>query len=1044
MSGQQGAPVSSPASRSALLIRTQHLLDSVVAGDQGDVAALHLDLSGFGGLNSSVGHSAADGLLAEVSADLRAALRADDLFARGSGDEFLVVSPTGVSGAVALARRLLDAVGRPRTVGGHRVTLNACVGLAVGAPGGTQHPAAASGPLTPGGLLRDADTALGEAKRAGPGTIHPFRPGREAGSGELLDLVADLAAAPTDGTLHLHYQPIVDLRSGRTVRREALLRWEHQGRLRTPDHFLPVAESHGLMRSIGTWVLTRACRDAATWRAQGDRCGVTVNVAAAQLTHDLPGQVAAALRAHRLAPQSLSVEVTETGLLADVAVAGAVLRALSEREVQILLDDFGTGYSSLSHVARLPVSGLKLDRSFVAGLPGAPQQAVVAAVAQLGASLGLATIAEGVETEGQRRMLLDLGYTHGQGWLFGRPAPAGSIPARRGSAGTESAATGSAADGAARSASTRSAAREGCPGPDPAGEAPTQPTMVAPLPTTGELLSNLVEQSHEVILTKGLDGTIWSWNPAAEQLFGWTAAEILGRSVHLIVPPHREHEIDRILAAVARGERVERHDTERVTKDGRRVLVDLSVSPLRDAVGTVIGAAAIAHDVTAQRLAEARLEDRRQDEHRQAQLLANLVQHSHDAILTKGIDGTVWSWNPAAERLYGWTAEEIVGRKVHLIAPPERHDEIDQILAALRVGETVEHHDTERVTKDGRRVVVNLSVSPLRDAEGRVVGASAIAHDVTAERLAAAELEHRSAQEAASRHLRELGELAGTCAHDVSNSLGAILITVATLRRSLPAEQAVTEPVGPLLDQLEDVTQSTGHLVAALSHYARQERGDDPRDQRCDVDAVVAELLPVLARLAGPERHLRCLTSVGTAAVGVSRAELDTVLINLVTNAVHAIEGEGTITISTDLIAADHPALHPPLRLPSASVAAGMSLGTSAVAGGRTGLGAVRERVRSGLSGGLRIAPHVRHLVRLRVTDTGCGMDESVRERAFQPLFTTRHRSSGGSGSGLGLASVDRIVTAAGGVATLTSSPGHGTTVELVLPVLHGSRIAAD
>lgn len=430
----------------------------------------------------------------------------------------------------------------------------------------------------------------------------------------------------------------------------------------------------------------------------------------------------------------------------------------------------------------------------------------------------------------------------------------------------------------------------------------------------------------------------------------------------------------------------------------------------------------------------------------ESDLLGNLVQHSHDAILTKDLDGTVWSWNPAAEQLYGWTAEEIVGRKVHLIAPPERHEEIDQILAALRAGETVERHDTERVTKDGRRVLVNLRVSPLRDPEGRVVGASAIAHDVTAERMAAADLEHRIAQEAAVRHLRELGELAGTCAHDVNNSLGAILITTAALRRSLPTALATAEPVGPLLDQLEDVTQSTGDLVSALSRYARPEPGETRRDPRCDVDAVVAELLPVLSRLAGPERHLRCLTSVGSAAVGVSRAELDTVLINLVTNAVHAIEGEGTITISTDLIAADHPALHPPLRL--ASVAGSTALrtspgtrpgtlpGTTAVAAARSSLAEVRARGGAGLLGPSRIAPQVRRLVRLRVTDTGCGMDESVRERAFQPLFTTRHRPGGDRGSGLGLASVNRIVTAAGGVATLASAPGHGTSVELLLPVL--------
>ncbi|MGN6244221.1 MAG: EAL domain-containing protein [Motilibacteraceae bacterium] len=971
----------------------------------GHVAALHLDLSGFAALNTSLGHLAGDELLQEVELDLRASLRQDDLFARSSGDEFVVVSATGVAGAVALARRLLDAVARPRQVAGHRLTLGACVGVAVGAVGGTTHPAAADGPLTPEGLLLHADTALGQAKRGGPGTVHLFRPEGALDGGARLDLVADLAAAPEDGTLRLHYQPIVDLGTGETVRREALLRWEHEGRLLAPDHFLPLAEAHGLMRRIGTWVLTRACRDGAAWAAHGDPCGVTVNLAAAQVTPDLPGQVDAALRAGGLPAALLSVEVTETSVLADVDLATAVLDALDERGVHILLDDFGTGFSSLSHLARLPVRGIKLDRSFVAGLPGTREHAVVAAIGQIGAALSVATIAEGVETEEQRRLLLDLGYTHGQGWLFGRPAPA--------------------AEPAADVEPVRAVETTA-----------TAASPVPPLPSSSELLTNLVQHSHDAILTKGLDGTVWSWNPAAERLYGWSAAEVLGRSVHVIVPAHRHHEVDEIIDAVRRGVPRERHDAERVTKDGRRVVVNLSVSPLRDGGGRVIGAAVIAHDVTAERLAAAEVERHRQDEHRQAQLLAALVRHSHDAILTKGVDGTVWSWNPAAEQLYGWTAAEIVGQPVHLIAPPERHAEIDQILAAVRDGRPVERHDTERVTKDGRRVLVNLSVSPLLDPDGRVIGASAVARDVTAERLAAAEVEHRTAQETATRHLRELAELAGTVAHDVSNSLGAILMTTAALRRSLPAGLAAVEPVAPLLDQLEDVTESTGDLVSALSRYAQEEERDA---HRCDVDAVVGDLVPVLARLAGGGRHLRCLTSVGTATVGVSRAELDTVLINLVTNAVHAIEGEGTITISTDLVAADHPALHPPVHLPAARAAGGTTVG-----GGRSALAAVRAGGGPGAVGQSRFAPHVRRLVRLRVTDSGCGMDESVRRRAFQPLFTTRHRGSGGTGSGLGLASVSRIVTAAGGFASLTSSPGHGTSVELLLPVLDDDQRPRD
>ncbi|MGN6258671.1 MAG: putative bifunctional diguanylate cyclase/phosphodiesterase [Solirubrobacterales bacterium] len=417
--------------REALLGDSRLLVDTVAgrgahaddAHPAGHVAALHLDLSGFAALNTSLGHLAGDELLQEVELDLRASLRQDDLFARSSGDEFVVVSATGVAGAVALARRLLDAVARPRQVAGHRLTLGACVGVAVGAVGGTTHPAAADGPLTPEGLLLHADTALGQAKRGGPGTVHLFRPEGALDGGARLDLVADLAAAPEDGTLRLHYQPIVDLGTGETVRREALLRWEHEGRLLAPDHFLPLAEAHGLMRRIGTWVLTRACRDGAAWAAHGDPCGVTVNLAAAQVTPDLPGQVDAALRAGGLPAALLSVEVTETSVLADVDLATAVLDALDERGVHILLDDFGTGFSSFAYLKELPVQHLKLDIEFIRNLPSSPvDQKLVQAMVQFAKAFGQETVAEGIEDAETLSMVRAFEVDYAQGFHIGEPA----------------------------------------------------------------------------------------------------------------------------------------------------------------------------------------------------------------------------------------------------------------------------------------------------------------------------------------------------------------------------------------------------------------------------------------------------------------------------------------------------------------------------------------------------------------------------------------------------------------------------------------------
>ncbi|HZZ93928.1 MAG TPA: PAS domain-containing sensor histidine kinase [Usitatibacter sp.] len=237
------------------------------------------------------------------------------------------------------------------------------------------------------------------------------------------------------------------------------------------------------------------------------------------------------------------------------------------------------------------------------------------------------------------------------------------------------------------------------------------------------VLAAIVESSDDAIISKSLDGTITSWNKAAERLYGWKPAEIVGRSVLTIVPPELHDEEHQILRRLRAGERIDHFRTQRLAKDGRRVDVALTISPIRDGSGAIVGASKVARDVSRERDAE-----------RTRAILAAVVQSSDDAIVSKDLRGIVMSWNPAAERMFGWKSEEMIGRSILTIIPPELRHEEDTILGNVRAGRRMEHYETVRVAKDGQRVHVSLTVSPLRDGTGRVVGASKVARDVTQQR----------------------------------------------------------------------------------------------------------------------------------------------------------------------------------------------------------------------------------------------------------------------------------------------------------------------
>ena len=382
------------------------------------------DLDGFKVINDSLGHHLGDQLLVAVAERLRRWADADNrVAARHGGDEFvlLIEGSTGVSQVIEIARGALADVTAPINIDGQELVPSASVGI-------VERPTAASDPAD---LMRAADITMRRAKRDGPGCWAVYDDEHNTRDLTRSQLAAALPAALDNDEFVLDYQPLVGLRDGDIVGFEALLRWHHPllGTL-GPDWFIPLAEQMGIIVPLGRRVLERACRDALQWNGP-DAIGpfVSVNLAARQIQH--PGllqDVQAILARTGLPPERLQLEITESAVMGtdDVAVAG--LRRLAQTGVRVAIDDFGTGYSNLTYLRTLPVCELKLDGSFVHGLrsadhPDPVDEQIVAALVNLGHSLGLTVTAEGVETPVQADRLRLIGCDTGQGWHFGRPGP---------------------------------------------------------------------------------------------------------------------------------------------------------------------------------------------------------------------------------------------------------------------------------------------------------------------------------------------------------------------------------------------------------------------------------------------------------------------------------------------------------------------------------------------------------------------------------------------------------------------------------------------
>ncbi|HTA13063.1 MAG TPA: bifunctional diguanylate cyclase/phosphodiesterase [Solirubrobacteraceae bacterium] len=395
--------------RAEQIIRRARRLDA-------PVTALFVDIDDFKQINDRHGHDAGDAVLRQVAARLKTAMRENDTVGRLGGDEFaMLIDSVGLYTAPELvAERVLDVLRQPIGLSGEHapVSITASIGIATGRPASAED------------LMQDADLALHKAKAIGKNGYVKFESAMQIAAQDRIHLEMDLAKALELDQLFLVYQPMLDLASERVVGVEALLRWRHPvGGVIAPDVFVPIAEDNGLIVQIGRWVLDSACRQGAAWHRNGYPLNISINASACQLERpEFVEEVRAALQRHALEPTSLTIEITETVLMRKPDETAWLLGQLKALGVRIAVDDFGTGYSSLAYLRQFPVDSLKIDRTFITGLSLSREaHALTHTLIQLGKSLGLQTVAEGVEQHSQVRELQREGCNMAQGFLFARP-----------------------------------------------------------------------------------------------------------------------------------------------------------------------------------------------------------------------------------------------------------------------------------------------------------------------------------------------------------------------------------------------------------------------------------------------------------------------------------------------------------------------------------------------------------------------------------------------------------------------------------------------
>ncbi|GAA4586775.1 diguanylate cyclase (GGDEF)-like protein [Actinoplanes octamycinicus] len=417
-------PLTSLPNRQSISGEIERLVTAVDSHGPQRVWVYMLDLDGFKWVNDSWGHDTGDQLVIEVGRRLRAQVPETVPVARVGGDEFLLAFVGDKAGALRLVDDIRGCFARPFTVRDTEVVISASIGIAHSS-GDAMRSA-----VTAEALMRDADTAMYRAKAEGPGRSTIFDTSMHDQARERIELEVALRQALSDDQLYVVYQPIVRLETGMPVGAEALVRWEHPTRGQIPPMlFIPIAEDSGLISQIGTFVRNEALRQLGVWRSQGvvsESFYLSINVSPRQLSEpDLPLVFSGELFKYGVPAQCVALEMTESVMVDGSSVTGRVLHELRQLGAKLLVDDFGTGFSALGYLRRFPVTGVKIDRSFVIGLgKNVEDDEIVRAVVAMSHALGLSVIAEGVETVLQREALYHVGVVNGQGWLWGKAVSA--------------------------------------------------------------------------------------------------------------------------------------------------------------------------------------------------------------------------------------------------------------------------------------------------------------------------------------------------------------------------------------------------------------------------------------------------------------------------------------------------------------------------------------------------------------------------------------------------------------------------------------------
>jgi PAS domain S-box-containing protein len=389
-------------------------------------------------------------------------------------------------------------------------------------------------------------------------------------------------------------------------------------------------------------------------------------------------------------------------------------------------------------------------------------------------------------------------------------------------------------------------------------------------------LAAIVDSSDDPIISKDLNGRIVSWNRAAERLFGYTPEEIVGKSILTLVPPERQDEEHEILRQLSHGERIEHFETIRVCKDGTRVPVSVTISPVRDAEGRVIGASKIARDVSHRRLNE---ESRFR--------LAAIVDSAEDAIISKDLNGVVRTWNDGARRTFGYTADEMIGTPIRRLIPPELQHEEDDILHKIRAGERIEHYETVRVRKDGERIQVSVTISPILDQSGTIIGASKIARDISDRKR----LERLLID---AEKLAVNGRMAASIAHEINNPLESLMNLIYLARQNSPLNSKVYEYLATAEEELERV-----------SHIARQTLGyyrDTGSPGALYIHDLLENVLTVYQSKLISTNVTTDMQFNDDQKIVVRKGEMLQVFSNVIANAIDAMSRGGRLTICTDIV----------------------------------------------------------------------------------------------------------------------------------------------